>query len=96
MKPPRSAVSGRCYLHGDQREGHPGTFYCVSCDVFYDIEHFAGRPCSPGRGETHRAIHKDQQRNLRAMRRYLVKSRPDDAPNCIVGPWPVVSAAEFV
>ncbi|MDN5923755.1 MAG: hypothetical protein L0H70_02005 [Xanthomonadales bacterium] len=30
----------RYYLHGDEVEGRPDTFYCRRCDLFVDREHF--------------------------------------------------------
>lgn len=34
-------MTERYYLHGDQVEGNPESFYCASCDFFFDRSHFA-------------------------------------------------------
>lgn len=30
----------RYYLHGDEKEGVAGQYYCRSCDLFQDEQHF--------------------------------------------------------
>lgn len=39
----------RYYFHGDQSEEDTGTYYCASCDVFFDAAHFTSH--GPHTGE---------------------------------------------
>ena len=38
----RNADKTRFYLHGDERDGQPRTYYCRRCDCFASAEHFEG------------------------------------------------------
>lgn len=65
----------RYYLHGDQEEGNPASYYCAECDLFADADHF---------GEPHRQPH--GERALEAIER-LERSphyfSPRDPPNLL-------------
>ncbi len=37
----RTVALERFYLHGDEIEGEPGTYFCRRCDCFFGAEHFA-------------------------------------------------------
>jgi hypothetical protein len=30
----------RSWVHGDENDNSPGTYYCAFCDAFYGMEHF--------------------------------------------------------
>jgi hypothetical protein len=38
------AIEGaeRYYVHADEKEGQPGTYYCAACDCFESVSHFYG------------------------------------------------------
>lgn len=70
----------RYYLHGDQEEGNPASYYCAECDLFADADHF---------NQTHRQPH--GERALNAIERFEHSSpefaagerRPPSPPNLL-------------
>lgn len=62
----------RYYLHGDEAEDAPATYYCKRCDVFWPREHFATQ-C---RGEEHLSIYHRHFANVRASAKHVKVNRP--------------------
>lgn len=74
--------SRRRYLHGDQGEGEPKSFYCARCDIFTDSSHFAKH--GPHTGE-------DYLNSLESWKQgdWLAKldwPRPENAVNILEAP----------
>lgn len=71
----------RRYLHGDQDERNPATYYCAECDFFGTPDHF---------GQPHRVPH--GERALRAIERFQrspsdftsIGYRPENPPNVLL------------
>ena len=73
-------VQERHYVHGDQKEGEVGSYYCRRCRSFYDGEHFEAE--HPGEAEenyfNHLAFWKSRHVGWK-----LNYCRPDNAPNVL-------------
>lgn len=77
----RPSRGPRRYLHGDQDERNPTTYYCAECDVFGTPDHFE---------KPHRVKH--GERALQAIERFQrspsdftsIGYRPESPPNCLL------------
>ena len=69
--------SPRYYLHGDEAEDSPETYYCKKCDVFFSKDHFE-KPCG---GENHFKIYHRHLDNVASSKKHVTIFRPAQAKN---------------
>jgi len=74
----------RSWVHGDESDTTPGTFYCFSCDAFSGIEHFSHAAMAKASPSLYRQSLKLSQQRLKSGGWY----RPDVISELQV-PWAV-------
>ena len=67
--------SPRYYLHGDEAEDSPGTYYCKNCDVFFAKDHFE-KQCGE---KTHFKIYHLHLDNISVSKKHATIYRPAQA-----------------
>jgi uncharacterized protein YozE (UPF0346 family) len=78
-------MATRYYLHGDEHESEAGRYYCASCDLFFNPEHFD----EPRHQENAEPKFRATQETLSVLTKQKGArySRPNDAPNILL-PFP--------
>lgn len=83
----------RYYLHGDQDEEDPNSFYCARCDFFYEREHFENPALHRGQSHEMRYLESIERWNERGDVWHRKYRRPEAAPNLLAAKAVAINAA---